>query len=152
MDTTLPPIGAKVIVNDMGNHPGVVTRHNPIVEIQGEKRERTGWVQVQLDGTTTAPARFWNGSPDLVEVTGPAPTLHEEAVEFWFVWTKKGHIPRHSHTTRDEAEKEAERLALINPGRKYIVLGAEKKIVAIAEPAELDPMDDVNYPGHPIHY
>lgn len=51
-----------------------------------------------------------------------------EDCEFWFVWTKTGHIPRRCHNTQTEAEAEAERLARLVPhGKKYIVLRALRK-------------------------
>lgn len=51
-----------------------------------------------------------------------------EYPEFYFVWTKKGHVPRKTHTTGEKAMKEAERLAKLHPGRKFIVLKAVTKV------------------------
>lgn len=39
----------------------------------------------------------------------------------FFVWTKKGHAPRHAWDSRELATAEAARLAKENPGRKFIV-------------------------------
>lgn len=51
-----------------------------------------------------------------------------EPCEFWFVWTKTGHIPRRCHNTQAEAEAEADRLAGLLPhGKKYIVLRGYRK-------------------------
>lgn len=57
-----------------------------------------------------------------------APDLIVEAVDFSFVWTKKGALPRVTHHREDVALAEAERLARKNPGAKYIVLRAHTKI------------------------
>jgi hypothetical protein len=46
--------------------------------------------------------------------------LHEYNGQF-FVWTKGGHAPRKAHQTRAQALSEAERLAALNPGKKFIV-------------------------------
>lgn len=54
--------------------------------------------------------------------------VKHETPEFYMVWTKKGRIPRMAHHTRAKAEAEAERLALLNPGKKFIVLQAVNKI------------------------
>lgn len=53
--------------------------------------------------------------------------MNIEAVHFYFVWTKKGRPPRFCHTMRSDAEAEAQRLAIANPGKKYIVLQALSK-------------------------
>lgn len=59
-----------------------------------------------------------------------------EPVEFWFVWTKTGHIPRHCHNTQAEAEAEADRLARLVPhGKKFIVLRAVRKCHVPVVPA-----------------
>lgn len=51
-----------------------------------------------------------------------------EEVEFYFVWTKTGHIPRKVHQTLADAEAEADRLAGLRPhGKKYIILRAIRK-------------------------
>lgn len=60
-----------------------------------------------------------------------------EPVEFFFVWTKKGRVPRFTHQTRESASAEAIRLAEKHPGRKFIVLRAEGKFsLASAAAAE----------------
>lgn len=61
-------------------------------------------------------------------MTHPSPALIIEACEFWFVWTKTGHIPRKAHNTQASAEAEADRLASLKPhGKKYIVLKGFRK-------------------------
>lgn len=65
------------------------------------------------------------------------PPLKMEPTEFWFVWTKRGRVPRHIHQTAASAEAEAIRLASLNPGSKFIVLRAYAKFsVAPAVEAE----------------
>jgi hypothetical protein len=51
-----------------------------------------------------------------------------EDVDFAFVWTKHGRLPRVAHGTDEDALREAERLARKNPGRKFIVLHAHTKL------------------------
>lgn len=61
-------------------------------------------------------------------------TLIVEPCEFWFVWTKTGHIPRRHHHTQAEAEAEADRLAKLKPyGKKYICLRAYRKCHVVAD-------------------
>jgi hypothetical protein len=57
-----------------------------------------------------------------------ATDLVVEPVDFSFVWTKKGHLPRVAHHREDAALAEAERLARKNPGTKFIVLRAVHKL------------------------
>lgn len=48
---------------------------------------------------------------------------------FWLVWNQSaGYPPRFCHETRISAEKEAERLARLNPGQEYVVLEAVSKV------------------------
>jgi hypothetical protein len=58
--------------------------------------------------------------------------VRQEKGEF-FVWTKSGRPPRFAHPTQEAAEKEAERLAKLNPGKKFIVMGCLCKISAVPE-------------------
>jgi hypothetical protein len=51
----------------------------------------------------------------------------------FFVWTKGGHRPRHSHKTRASALKEAKRLAALNPGKRYIVQEFHEKVFVDVE-------------------
>lgn len=60
--------------------------------------------------------------------------LMTEPAAFWFVWTKTGHVPRFAHDSFEAAQAEARRLALLRPGKKFIVLQAIEKVVAA--PAE----------------
>ena len=51
-----------------------------------------------------------------------------EPTDFYMLWTKTGHRPRHTHDTREDALTEAARLAAANPGKKFIVLHAVQKV------------------------
>lgn len=64
------------------------------------------------------------------------PLLKMEPAEFWFVWTKHGHVPRRTHDTAASAEAEATRLAAKCPGKKFIVLRAYAKFSVKPAPAE----------------
>ena len=44
--------------------------------------------------------------------------------KFWMVWSPQGRAPTHKHWTKEEAEREARRLACISPGREFYVLKA----------------------------
>ena len=51
--------------------------------------------------------------------------------KFWLVWNPQGSNPRYQHNSRQDAETEAERLALQCPGHAFFVLEAicsKKKI------------------------
>ena len=51
------------------------------------------------------------------------PEIAEEFLKsFYLVWNKAGHAPSKSHITRQSADKEARRLALMTPGQKFFVL------------------------------
>ena len=54
--------------------------------------------------------------------------ITNEPVEFWFVWTKHGKVPRYTHTTEESALAEAARLAVVRRGAKFIVLKAVHKL------------------------
>lgn len=41
---------------------------------------------------------------------------------FFFVWNEHRSLPRHKHFTEQEANAEAHRLALANPGEEFHVL------------------------------
>lgn len=41
---------------------------------------------------------------------------------FWFVWNPDARAPRRQHTSRAQAEQEAERLARAHPGERFVVL------------------------------
>tara|TARA_R110002051_G_scaffold316556_2_gene396329 strand:- start:4435 stop:4698 length:264 start_codon:yes stop_codon:yes gene_type:complete len=53
--------------------------------------------------------------------------IKQEAMSGFFVWTKRGKAPRFHHDTIESAQAEAERLALIYPGQKFIVMAAVSK-------------------------
>ena len=50
------------------------------------------------------------------------PVIRTEPCQFWFVWTKRGRVPRYAHSSYTDACNEAMRLARKHPGRKFIVL------------------------------
>jgi len=54
--------------------------------------------------------------------------IHEDC-EFYMVWTKTGHKPRFIHGDEGSAVAEAERLARLHPGKKFIVLKGYRKMV-----------------------
>ena len=56
-----------------------------------------------------------------------------DAVQFWFVWTKRGYIPRVAHDSFKKAVDEATRLARKHPDRKFIVLEAKCKIGVVPQ-------------------
>lgn len=64
---------------------------------------------------------------DIARRPAPHPNLVIEDCLFWFVWTKTGHLPRFAHHTHADAEAEADRLAALHRGRKFIVLRAYRK-------------------------
>lgn len=51
--------------------------------------------------------------------------MSETGEAFWMVWNEGGGTPRRRHTFRNDAEREADRLALANPGQRFYVLIAE---------------------------
>lgn len=53
-----------------------------------------------------------------------------ERFKFWLVWRENGGTPTHRHFTKAEAEREAERLAIANPGQVFFVLKATGGVVA----------------------
>jgi len=57
-------------------------------------------------------------------MSGP---IKQEPMSGFFVWTKRGRAPRFHHQTIESAQAEAERLALIYPGQKFIVMAAVSK-------------------------
>lgn len=59
--------------------------------------------------------------------------IKSETACFYFIWTKTGRVPRFTHHTYAQAEKEAKRLALKSPGNKYIILKAQSKFSAVLE-------------------
>lgn len=44
--------------------------------------------------------------------------------KFWLVWTQDGHNPKYRHESYQAAQKEAERLAAINPRQHFYVVEA----------------------------
>lgn len=64
--------------------------------------------------------------------------LIEEGVDFYMVWTKTGRVPRYAHGYREAAEAEAKRLALLSPGKKFIVLHSVSKHSAPAPAVEAE--------------
>lgn len=48
---------------------------------------------------------------------------------FWLVWNPQGHAPQYRHDTEASAAREAERLARLNRGQRFIVLRPVCEIV-----------------------
>ena len=63
---------------------------------------------------------------------------------FWFVWSPEGYPPKFRHASPDLAEQEARRLALLNPGKEFIVLRSEKSFKAE------QPVTEVNHEWIPF--
>ena len=42
--------------------------------------------------------------------------------KFWVVWNPNGHSPVVKHWEKESADREAERLASVNPGNRFYVL------------------------------
>ena len=55
-----------------------------------------------------------------------------EKKDGWFVWTKRGRKPVFVHADEGAATTEAERLARLNPGTKFIVMQGHKKVSVAA--------------------
>ena len=47
--------------------------------------------------------------------------------QFFMVWNPMGHSPTHQHEYPREAEREAERLATLNPAEQFYVLAAYQR-------------------------
>lgn len=60
--------------------------------------------------------------------------VNVETKDGWFVWNKRKGPPTHRHESREGAETEARRLALANPGQKFIVLTMVSKFSAPVTP------------------
>lgn len=58
-----------------------------------------------------------------------------EPKDGFFVWTKKGKAPRFHHATLESAQAEADRLARLMPGAKFIVMAGVSKHSVPAPPA-----------------
>ena len=53
---------------------------------------------------------------------------------FWFVWNAHGHAPTHRHPSLQDASKEAERLARLNPNERFHILEAKESCVLDPQP------------------
>lgn len=53
--------------------------------------------------------------------------ITQAPMDVWFVWTKHGRRPAFAHNTREDAEREAARLAAKRPGMKFIVMQTVSK-------------------------
>ena len=58
----------------------------------------------------------------MIEEVAEKPRAQSWAKDTWCVWTKWGRRPSFFHPTRELAEAEAERLALANPKKNFLVL------------------------------
>jgi len=78
----------------------------------------------------------WNtdGSWDYMETINWEETIklnevkEENKKEIYVIWNPKGQNPRYKHTSLEDAEKEAERLAKANPNQEFYVLKAVGKV------------------------
>lgn len=55
---------------------------------------------------------------------------------FWMVWNPAGRPPSVKHFSRADADKEANRLAVLNPGQRFFVLKAVAGFVATDPPVK----------------
>ena len=44
--------------------------------------------------------------------------------QFWMVWNPERNAPTHRHLSKEQAEREAERLARANAGQRFYILQA----------------------------
>lgn len=58
--------------------------------------------------------------------------MSNEAYKFWMVWRENSPTTRFQHMTKQDAEREAERLAKSHPGETFFVLKSVSGIVADA--------------------
>lgn len=58
--------------------------------------------------------------------------VNVERVDVYCIWTKTGHRPTAFHKSLAIANAEANRLALKNPGKKFIVMRMIRKFGAVA--------------------
>ena len=58
--------------------------------------------------------------------------MTDEAFKFWMVWRANSPTTRYRHSTKSEAEQEAERPAKLNPGERFFVLKSVVGMVAEA--------------------
>lgn len=54
--------------------------------------------------------------------------------KFWMVWCVNGGVPRYMHWSKQDAEKEAKRLASISPGKTFAVLACVSAFRAEVSP------------------
>lgn len=54
----------------------------------------------------------------------------KEGWDFWLVWNQDGRVPRFRHKDKLAAEREAERLARMNPGERFYLCYVESYVVA----------------------
>lgn len=60
----------------------------------------------------------------------------EPIVKFWMVYRDDGHAPTYRHLTKENARREASRLAGDNPGKKFFVLAAVDVLTSPVGPVE----------------
>lgn len=68
------------------------------------------------------------------------------ATPFWLVWSGAGYPPRHRHTTRESAEREAQRLAAGAPGHDFFVLAPVARVVSAEITIDRYWSDDMEVP------
>lgn len=72
-----------------------------------------------------------------------------EPKDGFFVFTKKGKAPRFHHVTVGQAQAEADRLAALNPGAKFIVMQAVSKH-SVPWPTPAGPESGEGVAGSPL--
>ncbi|WP_306049282.1 hypothetical protein [Oceaniradius stylonematis] len=50
--------------------------------------------------------------------------MTDPETRFWMVWSPQGRMPTRRHYCRDDADREAQRLARLNPMQEFFVLKA----------------------------
>jgi hypothetical protein len=58
--------------------------------------------------------------------------MKEAEPPFWLVWNEDGDAPRMKQRTPDAAEAEARRLALLHPGKAFVVLAPTARYTHVA--------------------
>jgi hypothetical protein len=61
--------------------------------------------------------------------------VKQESKDVYFVWTKTGRRPTRAHNDSESACNEAQRLAELCPGKKFLVLHATHKFSALTQGA-----------------
>jgi hypothetical protein len=63
---------------------------------------------------------------------------------FWIIWNPAANRPTVMHETLDSAKKEAERLAKLNPGQRFVVLKSIE-FCEVHNPVKWTKTDDIPF-------